>query len=170
MSKCNILQAKCSGVYVLKLVGEVRLNQSCALDASIHAILSDIDFSTIVVDLSETTLVDSTTLGLLAKLAIAAKKNGHFMPSLVSTNPDITTIINSMGFQNIYLIVKEPALSHDDFCELNLSEGSEIETKNKVIEAHKVLMNLNEHNRELFQDLVAVLENGCSTEAASRVG
>ena len=99
MSNCKILQAECSGVYVLKLVGEVRLNLCSTIDSSIESITMDPNFATIVVDLSETTLIDSTTLGLLAKLAILAKQKNHFMPSIISTNPDITRIITTMGFE-----------------------------------------------------------------------
>ena len=37
MSSCKILHAECSGVYVLKLVGEIRLTSCCALDDAIEA-------------------------------------------------------------------------------------------------------------------------------------
>jgi len=37
MSRCKILQAECSGVYVLKLVGEARLGLCSVIDVSIDA-------------------------------------------------------------------------------------------------------------------------------------
>jgi len=158
MSNCKILQAECSGVYVLKLVGEVRLNLCSTIDSSIESITMDPNFATIVVDLSETTLIDSTTLGLLAKLAILAKKKNHFMPSIISTNPDITRIITTMGFENVYLILKEPASSSQELIELAPKELSEEALRENVLNAHKILMELNEYNREQFKDLVATLE------------
>ena len=158
MSKCKILQAECSGVYVLKLVGEVRLNLCSTIDSAIESMTSDPDFASIVVDLSETTLIDSTTLGLLARLAIQAKQKSHFLPSIVSTNPDITRVITTMGFESVYLILKEPASSSQALSELAPQEITEEELRENVLSAHKVLMNLNEHNREQFKDLVATLE------------
>jgi len=38
-------------------------------------------------------------------------------------------------------------------------ESSETQIKDKVLEAHKILMGLNSNNREKFQELVSMLEN-----------
>ena len=46
------------------------------------------------------------------------------------------------------------------------SDLLEDEVRERVIEAHKVLMRLNEQNRETFKDLVSALEE----EAVSRQG
>lgn len=166
MSKCKILQAECSGVYVLKLVGEVRLNFCSTIDSAIEAMTSDPDFASIVVDLSETTLIDSTTLGLLARLAIQAKQKSHFLPSIVSTNPDITRVIETMGFENVYLILREPVESNQHLTELSPQDITEEELRTNVLNAHKVLMNLNEHNHEQFKDLVATLEGDLEEHAS----
>ena len=170
MSGCKILQAECSGVYVLKLVGEVRLNLCSTIDASIEAMTLDPQFATVVVDLSETTLIDSTTLGLLVKLALRAKAKSHFLPSIISTNPDITRIIETMGFESVYLILDEPALTDQTLIELAPKEMSEEVLRTNVLCAHKILMNLNEHNREQFKDLVGALECDAEAHASSSVG
>lgn len=158
MSGCKILQAENSGVYVLKMVGEVRLNFCSTIDASIDAIVSDPNFATLVVDLSEAKLIDSTTLGLLARLAVKAKKKSHFLPSIVSTNPDITRILLSMGFDSVFLIVSEPVETDEHLQELVAADVNEEEMRQKVLSAHKVLMEMNEHNYEQFKDLVDALE------------
>ena len=41
-----------------------------------------------------------------------------------------------------------------------VAHGSEGEVRDKVVEAHRVLMSLNEENRARFQDLMAALERG----------
>ena len=170
MSRCKILQAECSGVYVLKLVGEVRLNLCSTIDASIEAMTLDPQFATVVVDLSDTTLIDSTTLGLLVKLALRAKAKSHFMPSVISTNPDITRVIETMGFESVYLILDEPALTDQTLIELAPQEMSEELLRTNVLSAHKILMNLNEHNKEQFTDLVSALECNAEEQASSSVG
>ena len=166
MSRCKILQADCSGVHVLKLVGEVRLNLCSTIDAAIEATTNDPDFATVVVDLSETTLIDSTTLGMLAKLAILAKKKSHFLPSIVSTNPDITRVITTMGFDSVFIILEKPAQTDQFLKELPVAELGEVELRENVLNAHKVLMQLNDHNREQFKDLVATLEQDVEEQAA----
>jgi len=158
MSICKVLHAQCSGVYVLKLVGEVRLNQCTTIDSAIERMIADPNFSTIVVDLSETTLIDSTTLGLLAKLAMQAKQKSHFLPSIISTNEDITRIIETMGFESVFLILTNPPSSHQGLVELEEQHVTEEDLRANVLKAHKVLMELNDHNREQFKDLVATLE------------
>ena len=170
MSRCKILQAECSGVYVLKLVGEVRLNLCSTIDASIEAMTQDPSFATVVVDLSETTMIDSTTLGLLAKLALRAKAKSHFLPSIISTNPDITRIIETMGFESVFLILQEPALTDQTLIELAPKEMSEEVLRRNVLCAHKILMDLNDHNREQFKDLVGALECDAAEHSASNVG
>lgn len=170
MSVCKILLAESSGVYILKLVGEVRLNFCSTIDASIESIVTDPNFMSLVVDLSETSLIDSTTLGLLAKLAIRAKAKSHFLPSVVSTNPDITRILLAMGFDSLYIVVKEPALTNEQLQEITPQDVSEAELREHVLDAHKVLMDMNEHNRDQFKDLVSALEldmrEGVSSQAS----
>ncbi len=166
MSSCKILHAECSGVYVLKLVGEIRLTSCCVLDDAIEAMIGAANFSTIVVDLSESTMVDSTTLGLLVKLAIKARQKSHFLPSIVSSNPDITRIIKTMGFESVYIVLKEPLLDPRLLNELEVKDIDEETVRAKVLEAHRILVDMNAHNRECFSDLVAALE----AEGASSVG
>lgn len=174
MSSCKILHAECSGVYVLKLVGEIRLTSCCALDDAIEAMIESANFSTIVVDMSESTMVDSTTLGLLVKLAIKARQKSHFLPSIVSSNPDITRIIKTMGFESVYIVLKEPLLDPRVLNELEIKEMDEESARAKVLEAHRILMDMNAHNRECFSDLVAALEaesapgHGCRESRVER--
>jgi anti-anti-sigma factor len=158
MSQGKVLQADRSGVYILKLVGEIRLNSCSSIDTVIDAISKNSNFCSLVVDLSETAYIDSTTLGMLAKLAVKAKEKSRFLPSIVSTNPDITRLLDSMGFECIFLIVDEPLQSGENLQELSPVQLDEHEMHDKVLNAHKVLMDLNENNRDTFRDLVAALE------------
>lgn len=158
MSDCKILQAQERGIYVLKFIGEVRLNLCSTLDQIIEEMFSNPEFRTVVVDLTETEVIDSTTLGLLAKIAMASEERSHFLPTLITTNPDVTRIIHSMGFDRIFLIVREPARDPEELEEIPLMRASEQEVRDKVLDAHRTLMSLNHHNQEEFQNLVRALE------------
>jgi hypothetical protein len=61
-----------------------------------------------------------------------------------------------MGFDDVFAIVADGAVQSVDL--VDLPEVDEGETRERVIEAHKVLMSLNENNRETFQSLVDALE------------
>jgi anti-anti-sigma factor len=158
MNDCKILQAEERGIYVLKFIGEVRLNLCSTLDQIIDDMVNNPEFRTVVVDLTETEIIDSTTLGLLAKIAMASEEQSHFLPTLITTNPDVTRIIHSMGFDQIFLIVREPASDLEELEEIPVMRASEQEVRDKVLDAHRVLMSLNSHNREEFRNLVRALE------------
>ncbi len=159
MSSFKILQAEVDGIYVLKFVGEIRLNFCSTLERVIDGMLADPDFRAVVIDLSETDVVDSTTLGLLAKIAIGGKKRNGIVPTIVSTNDDVTRIIRSMGFDKIFIILSEPAQNIHQLREIPILNSTEDEVRQNVIEAHKVLMSLNSENQKEFKDLVEALEN-----------
>lgn len=158
MSDCRILQAEKRGIYVLKFVGEVRLNLCSTLDQIIDDMVGNPEFRTVVVDLTQTEVIDSTTLGLLAKIAMASEERSHFLPTLITTNPDVTRIIQSMGFDRIFLIVREPATELEELEEIPVMKASEQEVRDKVLDAHRVLMSLNSSNHEEFRNLVRALE------------
>lgn len=158
MAGYKILQAEKQGIYVLKFIGEIRLNLCSTLDNLVDSITLDPQFKTVVIDLTETEIIDSTTLGLLAKIAMAAHKQSHVLPTLISTSPDITRIITSMGFDKIFIIVREPASCIEELEEIPVLRASEQDVRNKVLDAHKVLMGLNKQNREEFKNLVRALE------------
>lgn len=158
MAGYKILQAVKQGIYVLKFIGEIRLNLCSTLDNLVESITQDPEFKTVVIDLTETEIIDSTTLGLLAKIAMAAQKRSNFLPTMISTNPDITRIITSMGFDKIFIIVKEPASRIEELEEIPVLRASEQDVRDKVLDAHKVLMGLNSRNREEFKNLVRALE------------
>ena len=152
--------AEQSGTFVLKFVGEVRLTLCSALDATIEKIFAALNFTAIIIDLTEAQSVDSTTLGLMAKLSILSRQKVGLLPTVVTTNPDITRVLQSMGFDQVFNIVDTPLPCPDCLADLPSQDQSEEVVKAKVLEAHRILMGLNDSNREAFHDLVSALERG----------
>ena len=97
ISPGRIQFAEQDGTFVLKFVGEVRLTLCSALDATIEKIFTALNFSAIVIDLTETRSIDSTTLGLLAKLSILSRQKVGLLPTVVTTHDDITRLLESMA-------------------------------------------------------------------------
>jgi anti-anti-sigma factor len=154
----RILVGDHKGVYVLLFQGDVRLTLCTAVDAFLDRMFEDAGFRSVVVDLGQTESIDSTSLGLLAKLSIQAGERFGYRPTLVSTRPDITRILVTMGLDDVFSLVEE-ALQHDEqLGELACRAATESEMRSRVLEAHRVLMDMNESNRAAFQDLVTTLE------------
>ncbi|PIE41589.1 MAG: anti-anti-sigma factor [Gammaproteobacteria bacterium] len=155
------------GTYVLKLVGDIRVTCCATLDSFIEDMLADSQMAAVVVDLSETTIIDSTALGLLAKIAVFFRRSFDIKPVIISTRPDVDRILDSMGFDSVFNIVHEqpvidPALA--DLPDKNCTEACATE---KVLEAHKVLMSMNAKNAETFRDLVNTLQEQSARAASS---
>lgn len=154
----RILVGSHDGVYVLVFEGDVRLTLCTTVDVYLEKMFQDPKFKSVVVDLSPTENIDSTSLGLLAKLSIQADKRFHFRPTLISTRPDITRILLSMGFDEVFNLVEAPLEHSDQLLELPKMQSSEEGMRQRVLDAHRTLMSMNEANRETFHDLVAALE------------
>jgi len=154
----KILYAEEDGTYVLKFVGDVRVTLCTAFDSFLDTLFDKRSLKSVMVDLTETEGIDSTSLGLLAKLSIQAKKKLGGVPTLVSTNDDITRIVHSMGFDQVFDILSEPLEACMSLDELPEKVEADDRVCGRVLEAHKVLMSLNASNQEAFKDLVSTLE------------
>ena len=154
----RILVGAQNGVYVILFEGDVRLTLCTAVDGYFEKMFRDREFKSIVVDLSRTESIDSTSLGVLAKLSIQADKLFNYVPTLVSTEPDVTRILLSMGFDDVFHIVEQPLRHTEQLGELPRVRENHENLRQLVLDAHRTLMAMNESNRESFQELVATLE------------
>jgi anti-anti-sigma factor len=160
MDAGKILVAQSNGIYIVKFVGDVRLNLCSTLDKYTDEMFESDAFKTVIIDLTETQCIDSTSLGQLAKISILYKKQYGQVPTIISTNGDINRILTSMGFDQVFHIIKElvSKVEYLDQQELAVEVINEQEMKDRVLEAHKLLMDMNQNNYDAFQDLVNSLE------------
>lgn len=158
MNPGQILVADHQGVYVIKLVGDVRLNFCISFDQYIDSMLADPALVSVLFDLSDAEAVDSTTLGLMAKISLLGQEKRQIVPVILATNSGINRILTSMGFHDIFTIVDHldsRLVPNQSLC----CEGqNETLVKERVIEAHKILMSLNQQNADTFKNLVKMLE------------
>jgi anti-anti-sigma regulatory factor len=158
MNSGRILVAIVNNVPILKFVGDVRVLMGGTMDSYFSSLYNRAILDRMIVDMTETQGIDSTALGLVAKMAIQLRNRFNVSPTIISTQPDITRILKSMSFDLISDIVEEPLSSKMVYSELNENTESEDSIRQKVIEAHLTLMTLSEENRIEFQDLVSALK------------
>jgi anti-anti-sigma factor len=168
MPSGHILFAIHNGTYVLKFTGEVRAPMCATLDNFLERMFGDEEISSILIDLTQTEYIDSTALGLIAKAAVFLQMHNHRKPIILSTNQDITRILESMGFDQVFIIL---ACECQEKCldELPEVEPSEQEMMEKVISAHRVLMGLSEQNQETFKSLVDALEQEQQSQGEDKI-
>ena len=154
----RILAAEHDGAYALKMVGDVRVSLCSTIDDYLERMFSAPDFDSVVIDLCSADGIDSTTLGLLARLALRAREQYGFKPIIYSCDAGINRLLQSMAFGKLFDIRHETCDEPDDISEVPTVAGDEAAVKAKVIEAHRTLMDLSEENRERFEDLMVVLQ------------
>ena len=158
MSTGHVEYASLNGTHIFKLIGEVRAQSCISLDKLLSKIEQQSNVVGAIVDLTQTTFIDSTVLGVLAKLGLKLKQIHHIQAVMLSTNPDITTLANSMGLGQVFVILNycgDPKVCTLELMEEHISHNTMLTT---VLDAHKTLMELNENNLNMFEPLVKQLQ------------
>jgi hypothetical protein len=90
------------------------------------------------------------------------RERGGPRVTILSNRIPINEVLTSMSFDEVFDIVKDTEVPAGDAQELAVEEPDRESMARTVVEAHRTLMAMSEHNRELFCDLVAALEKGSS--------
>lgn len=161
MQSGQIMVGDHQGIYVVKLVGDVRLNLCTSFDNYIGKMFSHDDFRGVVFDMHDTQGVDSTTLGLMAKIAIRSAEHKGGKPLVLCEDRGLLHLLDSMGFDALMDFSSDA--DNDAYraepAPLKCNAPDEQSARDMVLEAHRVLMSLNEKNEDTFRDLVNVLES-----------
>ena len=158
MSTGHVEYASLNGTHIFKLFGEVCAQSCISLDKLLSKIEQQSNVVGAIVDLTQTTFIDSTVLGVLAKLGLKLKQIHNIQAVMLSTNPDITTLANSMGLGQVFVILNycgDPTVCTRELVEEHVTHSNMLTT---VLDAHKTLMKLNENNQNMFEPLVKQLQ------------
>jgi anti-anti-sigma factor len=154
----RILYARRADAWVLRFEGAIRYTGAHALDTFLDSLFARQDPASICVDLSAATSIDSTGIGMLAKVANGLRQSGKGKPVLLSTNPEITELLVNLCLDEVCLIVTEGV--HAPAAEtIPSTTPSEREVARTVLEAHRLLSGLSDQNRETFVSVVDALED-----------
>jgi anti-anti-sigma factor len=158
MTDGQVLAASDGGAYVLRFVGDVRLTLCASIEDYIEQMLDDPQFSSVWVDLCDAEGIDSTTLGQLAKLAIAVEKRFGFRPAIFCCDPGINRLLRSMGLNRLFEMREQTCCAAGCAQMIPMVPGSEDSVRERVLDAHRVLMGVSPENRARFSELVSNLE------------
>jgi anti-anti-sigma factor len=158
MREGQVLAAQKSGAYVLRLVGDVRLTLCASIEDYIESMLNDPGFKSVSVDLCDAEGIDSTTLGQLAKLAISVHKRFGFRPAVFCCDAGINRLLQTMGLDRLFEMYEKTCCATGCNQSIPMIPGTEDDVRARVLEAHRVLMDVSPENRARFSELVASLE------------
>lgn len=158
MPKGEYQFAKEQNNYFIKLSGELKYTECGNFSSFINKLEKDKDFEDILVDISKAKYLDSTNLGLLAKISqLVIEKSNHRL-TVITMNPDVTELLRNIGFDDICLMVEEPTNINSSLMNIMGVDESEESMAKIMLEAHRRLMNMNEKNKQEFKNVVELME------------
>lgn len=105
-----------------------------------------------ILDLSETTYIDSTFLGLIAKYTMKFKNDFNEYLSILNPTNEVLTALKQTGILNFVVILNENIIVNGTKIEKKDFKSSNI--AKHILEMHEILSNLNEENKKVFSDVV----------------
>lgn len=159
----QVLAGTHDGTCVLKMVGTMRAiepeaaAQTEAMNAFLDRAFAEGTYRRFLIDLSETESIDSTNLGVIARIAQHTRSHALPKASIVTTRPEITRLLSTMGFDYVFIIIDHPVRVPRAFEELTTVSPTDLEVARLVLRAHENLSALNEHNRTAFKSVVELL-------------
>lgn len=153
----TIFSARKDSVEYIKFIGVIRYSQCAGLESHIEHLFSNIDFSEIIIDLEQTEMLDSTALGLLAKISIEYKKVSEQKIIIFMKQGELAHILKRVCFDQVFNIVNRSSQTDSSYKELPPLAQSEQEVLNSVIKAHKSLAEISPDNEHYFTDITKAL-------------
>ena len=153
--QAGVVQSALEGKhFYLRLIGDVRLPWCVTLENFCQASIAENDIDAFSIDLTQAANLDSTTLGILAKVALIARKSLNIKPQLHCTDDNIYRLLWSMGFEHIVEFLREPVTQLPKYTEVEFVNCDEEAVRTSVISAHEELMDIDNRNVGKFKELV----------------
>lgn len=156
----NFMYFKHNSTYIIKINGTIKYTICNEFDKFINYIFGKEKIDNIIIDLRTTNYLDSTCLGLLAKIANYLINKKDKKPTLISNNKDINRILNGVGFNKVFHIIKKYPKNIEELEEISVNDKDNLsrDMGKMILDAHKSLFNLNEKNKETFKDVVSIFQ------------
>ncbi len=173
MAEDKVLFALRDNTCFIKLVGEAKYSTTAGFDTFINELFERNDVEDVLVDLTETSYIDSTSLGELTKISSFLVESRHRRPTLVSTRETINSTIQGLGLDRVFVVLYDMNGLPD--CGVELQRIPEVdvdERKNacRILEAHRCLMSLNEKTGRIFRSVVDAFERELGEKGDSHSG
>jgi anti-anti-sigma factor len=163
MPEGRVTHAESGGVHVLRYFGRVDYILAPAIRRFADDLVSHGQVRAWIFDLTQAEILDSTNLGLLARLAARTSpedKEGKNV--ILSTSDDINSVLRSMSFDTLFdIVTDQPRLASESTDAHPIPTGvpTRSEVGQTMLDAHRALMALSETGRLEFQDVVIALES-----------
>jgi anti-anti-sigma factor len=159
------------GTLVLRLSGPIRFVTCQALRGFVDSLRGG-DGEDVLIDLRDVQTIDSTGMGLLARIGRSSLESRGRRAAIACPGNDIATTLRSAAFDTLFTMLDAyPFDDHDaTFAEMPLGAGepdagsdAQISLGRVILDAHRDLASMSEHNVEVYRDVIAALETELRT-------
>jgi anti-anti-sigma factor len=169
MKEARFYQGREGATCVLKLVGSLSWQVSQGLDKFLNETLEDQSVESFFVDLTEATYIDSTNLGLIARLYVHRREHGRPQTVLLTTQPRVNSILGDVGFDVIFEYADSNPYTHVELTEISrMGRLPPLRMAHLMHDAHTNLAGLNEHNRATFGPIVQNIAEDIESQRKKR--
>lgn len=153
----TILSARKESVEYIKFIGVIRYSQCAGLESHIDHLFSNVDFTEIIIDLEQSEMLDSTALGLLAKISIEYKNVSERKIVIFMKQGELANILKRVCFDQVFNFVNRSTEQGSSYTELPQQLKTEEEVMQSVLRAHKSLAEISPDNEHFFTDITKAL-------------
>lgn len=145
--------------------GAIRHTLCTNLDILICNVIRQEEVDEFVIDLRPATYLDSTSLGLIARMARYMKDKSDEKLVIISLNEDVNQILNSVQLDSIANIVDSWKNLPEQFIDSELITEQVQSNREMIIKSHQELAKINEDNRKKFTAVIESLEKNYKQES-----
>ena len=149
----RVLYAVKEDHWVFRFEGNIRYTMAHPLDAFIEEVLARATPSSVIADLRDTEAIDSTGIGLLAKIARVARERNAPRPTLFCENDEVLEVLASVCMDKVFTIASGE-VHFSALRPLPKTNPSTAELADTIEEAHALLCELSEDNRSRFEGVI----------------
>lgn len=153
---------------VFHLEGELRCVCGFTFSNFVDQVFEEGRPSGAIIDLRNSVYIDSTNLGILARIARKSHSAGIGPPFIISTSDEIDRVLGSMGFHKVFRMIREwPGDIIPDPILCTELDKCETDTKNQArcfLAAHEDLVEIDPENEAKFSDVIKFLKKETGEE------
>lgn len=158
-SSATVLHGCREGVHVLRFIGDIRYPIAPSVTEFLAKLFDAGGVCGFVIDLTETTSIDSTNLGVIARLGLRVRECCGQAAVVVAAAPHIRTLLDSMGITGVCAVAEQRPASEEAVAAVAATESvAQTELARVMLDAHRALIDLSRSNRERFDAVVTELE------------
>ena len=158
MTLGHVTHAAQEGVHVLRYFGTVNYTLAPGLQRFLQHLIDAGSVSGLVFDLTAAESLDSTNLGLMARVNEEVHDLGAANSVIISNNEDIDVVLRSMGFDQTFELYPAAQVPDAPTEPVDSKPASALELHHTMLDAHRALCRLSEAGRLEFEPVVACLE------------